>query len=334
MIIVRVPFRISFFGGGTDFPEFYKEYGGCVLSTTIDKYCYISLRHLPPFFEYKNQFTYSKIERFNNPAELQHPLVRAALTLIPTERLQLAYDADLPAGSGIGSSSSFAVGLLQGLHALRGELPDRNTLAKEAIYLERTYLQEAGGVQDQYEAAFGGFNKIDFTDSGAVFHPVFLPDDKKTLLEENLFLLFTGFTRFSGEISAEQTHDIAENTSTLLKMKALTDTALQLLECGKFDDFGSLLDLSWNMKRTLSRRISNPQIDHLYQTAKAAGAIGGKIIGAGGGGFMLLYVPKENQPRFLQQMKTHYFVPFHFSPSGTEILHNDTQTIESSKMVD
>ena len=326
MIYVRVPFRISFFGGGTDFPEFYNRYGGCVLSTTIDKYCYISLRHLPPFFDYKNQFTYSRIERFDNPMELQHPLVRAALNFIPTERLQIAYDADLPAGSGIGSSSSFAVGLLQGLHALRGEFPGRDTLAKEAIYLERTYLEEAGGVQDQYEAAFGGFNKIDFTNNGAVFHQVLLPDEEKTILEQNLFLMFTGFTRFSGEISTEQKQCISEKTSTLLKMKELTDTALQLLEAGHLDDFGRLLDLSWNMKRTLSSRISNEQIDLLYETARAAGAIGGKIIGAGGGGFMLLYVPKENQPRFLHQMKAHYFVPFRFSQTGTEILHNDTQT--------
>ena len=200
-MITRTPFRISFFGGGTDYAEYYSVYGGSVLSTTIDKYCYLTVRHLPPFFDYKNQITYSKIERFNNVDEINHPLVRAALSHIPVDRIQIAYDADLPACSGIGSSSAFAAGLVQSLHAMNNEFPDKKTIAEEAIYLEREVLQEAGGVQDQIAAAFGGFNRIDFNSDGFSVKPVKLKLETKTELESNLFLLFTGFTRYSGKIS-------------------------------------------------------------------------------------------------------------------------------------
>ena len=331
MIIVQVPFRISFFGGGTDYPEFYEEHGGAVVSTTINKYCFISIRHLPPYFEYKNQLTYSKIERFNDPHEVQHPLVRAALEYIPVDRIQIAYDADLPACSGIGSSSAFAVGLLQGLHAVHGEHPDRDTLAKEAIYLERVVLKEAGGVQDQYEAAFGGFNKYTFSHDGVDIQRVPITAAAQRTLENNLFLMFTGFTRFSGVIAAEQKRKTQSNSSTLIEMKNLTDEALQLLRNENFDDFGRLMDVSWGMKRTLSNNISNSEIDSIYTKAKKAGALGGKIIGAGGGGFMLLYVPEQNQVQFFHDMRDFTFVPILFSDKGTSIIFSDEMNTETKK---
>ena len=326
MIMVRAPFRISFFGGGTDYPEFYEEHGGQVLSTTINKYCYISMRYLPPYFEYRNQFTYSKIERFNDPDEVQHPLVRAALKHVPVDRIQIAYDADLPACSGIGSSSAFAVGLLKGLYAMNGEYPDQNTLAREAVYLERSVLKEAGGVQDQYAAAWGGLNKYTFSRSSVSVSKITIPESVKAGLENNLFLMFTGFTRFSGEIAAEQKKNTASNIATLIQMNQLTDTAVQLLNEGNLDEFGRLMDVSWQMKRALSDKISNAELDRIYAEAKYAGAIGGKIIGAGGGGFMLLYVPGKNQPSFMDKMRDHIFIPFLFSAKGTEIIYNDGVT--------
>ena len=323
MLITRTPFRVSFFGGGTDYYEYYSQYGGSVLSTTIDKYCYVSIRHLPPFFEYKNQITYSKIERFNNVEEITHPLVRAALGYIPTDRIQIAYDADLPACSGIGSSSAFAVGLVQGLRAMNNEFPDRETLAKDAIHLERVVLKEAGGAQDQVAAAFGGFNRIDFSADGFTVTPVHFSDETKNGLQNNLFLAFTGFTRFSAEIATEQKKNIPSTIAQLDEMKSLVTTAQGLLEKGRTDDFGKLLDYSWNLKRSLSGGITNSNIDSLYNYAMECGAIGGKLLGAGGGGFMLLYVPSENREAFIKRTKEFNFVPFRFENSGTSIISND-----------
>lgn len=322
-MITRTPFRISFFGGGTDYAEYYSVYGGSVLSTTIDKYCYLTVRHLPPFFDYKNQITYSKIERFNNVDEINHPLVRAALSHIPVDRIQIAYDADLPACSGIGSSSAFAAGLVQSLHAMNNEFPDKKTIAEEAIYLEREVLQEAGGVQDQIAAAFGGFNRIDFNSDGFSVKPVNLNPETKTELESNLFLLFTGFTRYSGKIAAVQKNNIGSRLSQLDEMKALVDTAENLLAEGKSDDFGRLLDYTWNLKQTLSKDITNPDIDALYSFAKEKGATGGKLLGAGGGGFMLLYVPSENREAFCDATEHLNFIPFRFENSGTTIISSD-----------
>lgn len=320
MIMIKTPFRVSFFGGGTDYYEYFSEYGGSVLSTTIDKYCYVTIRNLPALFDYKNQFTYSKIERFNDPSELQHPLVREALKHIPLDRIQIAYDADLPACSGIGSSSSFAVGLLQGLHALQGEYPDRMALAKEAIYLERELCKEAGGVQDQLAAAFGGFNRIDFSAEEYKVNPVHISEERLDMLQENLMLLFTGFTRYSDVIATEQQKTISASVGQLHEMKNLVTVAENVLSDGDIDDFGRLLDHTWQLKRTLSDRISNSEIDALYNKAKMNGAIGGKIIGAGGGGFMLLYVPQENQKALIQQFKDFKIIPFKFEKDGTRII--------------
>lgn len=323
MLITRTPFRISFFGGGTDYCDYFSKYGGCVLSTTIDKYCYVSMRNLPPFFEYKNQFTYSKIERFNSVQEIQHPLVRAALKYMPTDGIQIAYDADLPACSGIGSSSAFAVGLLQSLHALRGEYPDRLTLAKEAIYLEREMCMEAGGVQDQLAAACGGFNMISFDENGYKVRPVGISEKTKNELQDNLLLAFTGFTHFSGEIAIEQQKNIPSTISQLNEMKALAYEAEKLLAEGKTEDFGRLLDHTWCLKRSLSDSISNSAIDEFYSKAKANGALGGKLLGAGGGGFMLLYVPAQEQEKFKNAVSGLKYVPFSFENTGTKIIYND-----------
>lgn len=321
MVITRTPFRISFFGGGTDFRAYFSEYGGSVLSTTIDKYCYLSMRRLPPFFAYKNQLTYSRIERFDDPAEVQHPLVRAALRHIPTDRIQIAYDADLPACSGIGSSSAFAVGLLQGLRAFHGEYPDHTALAKEAIYLERTLCGESGGEQDQVAAAFGGLNRIDFTADGFAVHRLELMEERKTILQENLLLLFTGFTHFSGKVAAEQQNNIPSTLAQLHEMQRMTDTAQQILLDGDPDDFGRLLHETWQLKRTLSQQITTSKIDDIYAQARKNGALGGKVLGAGGGGFMLLYVPKAQQEKLKTALQMYQFVPFAFEETGTQLLY-------------
>ena len=323
MLITRTPFRTSFFGGGTDYAEYYMNYGGCVLSAAIDKYCYLSMRSLPPFFDYKSQLTYSRIERFNSPDEVQHPLVREALRLIPTDRIQIAYDADLPASSGIGSSSAFAVGLLQGLHAMRGEYPDRMTLAKEAIRVEREMCAEAGGVQDQLAAAFGGLNRMDFSAEGFTVTPLQIPEAKLEKLQENLMLLFTGFTHFSGAVAAEQQKRIPEKLQELDEMKRMVDIAVEILVSGELDDFGLLLHHTWELKRSLTNRITNYDIDLLYQRLRSAGALGGKLLGAGGGGFMLLYVPKERQAALLERFGEYKIVPFRFETEGTKIIYQN-----------
>lgn len=324
MLLIRTPFRISFFGGGTDFKEYYEQYGGCVIATSIDKYCYLTLRHLPPFFDYKSQLTYSKIERFNNPEELQHPLVRAALQYIETDRIQIAYDADLSACSGIGSSSSFAVGLLQGLHALKNEYPDKMTLAKEAIYLERVACDEAGGVQDQLAASFGGFNRYDFDGTDFRINPIKISDDKLKCFQDNLMLLFTGFTHYSGIVAKEQQKNISSKLGELDEMKSLVFEAEKILLNGELDDFGKLLDHTWFLKRSLSKKITTYEIDKIYSKAKEHGALGGKLLGAGGGGFMLLYVPKYKQKNLKKALKEFRFVPFKFENSGTQIIYKSS----------
>ncbi len=323
MLITRAPFRLSFFGGGTDFYDYFSEYGGCVLSTTINKYCYVSMRHLPPFFEHENQFTYSKIERFNNTEDIEHPLVRAALSHVPTPKIQIAYDADLPACSGIGSSSAFAVALLQGLYAINGKYPDKMELAKEAVYLEREYLKEAGGVQDQLAASFGGFNLMHFDKDGYRVEPVGVSEEIKSRLNRNLVLAFTGFTHFSGEIAEVQKKNIPATISQLDEMNSLVYESTKLLRKGELDDFGRLLDYTWSLKRSLSDRITNDTIDSFYERARKHGALGGKVIGAGGGGFMLLYVPEERQDTLRKNIPELQYVPFSFESFGTDIIYSD-----------
>lgn len=319
MIKAKAPFRISFFGGGTDFPEYFNEYGGCVLSTTIDKYCYVSTRKLMTYLPFKNQLTYSKIERFNTPDEVKHPLVREALKLYPFDRIQISYDADLPACTGLGTSSSFAVALLAALHEMRGEQFTKRMLAEEAVNLERNVLNEAGGLQDQYAASFGGLNRIDFSSGGVAVNPVSLTDETVERLESSLCLFFTGFTRFSFEIAKEQKKNIPNTISYLDELKALTGEAQSLLEKGEADRFGELLDEEWKLKKRLSGQITNPTIDMLYKRARDFGASGGKILGAGGGGFMLLYVPAEKKESFIEKFSGFEFVDFKFECEGVSI---------------
>lgn len=322
MFTTRTPFRMSFLGGGTDFPAYFNEYGGCVLSATFNKYSYVTVRELPALFDYKNQFTYSKIERFNSPDELEHPLVREALKYIGTDRVQIAYDADLPARSGIGSSSSFAVGLLNELHLLKGEKLSKMELAKEAIYLERVLCNEAGGVQDQLAVAFGGLNKITFDTDGYKILPVDISHKNRKQFNNNLLLVFTGFSHFSGEVAVAQQNNIPHKISELNEMKSLVSEGEKILVSGNsLDDFGRLLDYTWKLKRTLSDRISTNEIDELYDSAKKAGALGGKILGAGSGGFMLLYVPEEKRENVKKIFESSRIIPFEFEDEGTKLIY-------------
>lgn len=322
MLTTRTPFRMSFLGGGTDFPAYFNEYGGCVLSATFNKYTYVTVRNLPALFDYKNQFTYSKIERFNSPDELEHPLVREAMKLIDIDRVQIAYDADLPARSGIGSSSSFAVGLLNELHLLKGEKLSKMELAKEAIHLERDLCKEAGGVQDQLAVAFGGLNKITFNADGYRIIPVDISHKKRKEFNENLMLVFTGFSHFSGEVAVTQQNNIPHKIAELNEMKSLVNEGERILASGAdLDDFGRLLDYTWKLKRTLSERITNDEIDSIYASAIRAGALGGKILGAGSGGFMLLYVPKENRENVEKIFDSSRIIPFEFEDDGTKLIY-------------
>ncbi len=323
MLIVRAPFRISFFGGGTDYYEYFSKYGGSVISTTIDKYCYVSMRDLPPIFSYRNQLTYSKIEHFNSPDELSHPLVKAALRYIPYDGIQISYDADLPACSGIGSSSAFAVALVQGLRAMNGEYPDKMEIAKQAIHLERNMCCEAGGVQDQLASAFGGLNRYYFDADGYRVEPLRLRPVRIKELKKNLLLMFTGFTHLSGEVAKAQQANIPATLSYLDEMKSIVDEAQDIFLHGDLDEIGYLLDRSWSLKKQLSGNITTDEIDRIYLRAKQSGALGGKILGAGGGGYMLLYVPENEQAKVKGSLSDYTFVNFDFEKSGTILMYEN-----------
>ena len=331
MVITQTPFRISFFGGGTDFPGFYEKNGGQVLSTTIDKYCYITVRHLPPFFEYSNYIAYSKCERTANVDEIQHPAVREAMKKMDMHDLVILYDADLPARTGLGTSSSFAVGLLSAFYALKGKYADKRRLAEEAIYLERVLCNESGGVQDQIAAAYGGFNKIVFDSSGFEVNPVVISQQKKDELNDNFLLYFTGVSRFSSSIQVEQERNLHVKKQQLLRLKDLVDEAERSLVEDNVDDFGRLLDMEWNLKREINGKVSNPTIDEYYKRGKAGGALGGKLLGAGGGGFLLLYVQKEKQPSVREALSDLMEIPFRFETGGTRIMYYVPEIYTPSK---
>ncbi len=323
MIFSRTPFRMSFFGGGTDMAEFYNEYGGSVISSTFDKYCYVNVRHLPRFFEHKNQLTYSKIEKVNSPDEFQHPLVREGMKYLDMHELIISYDADLPARTGLGTSSSFAVGMLNSFYALKGKYVSKRQLADDAIHLERVLCKENGGIQDQIAVSFGGFNRIDMDADGYKVSPVIIYPERKEQLNDNLMLFFSGFSRLSSQIHAENKCDKSEKIARLLEMKDMVNVAESILtdKHGDLDEFGRLLDHSWQLKRKTGTNISNDNIDHMYKLAKDAGALGGKLLGAGGGGFMLFYVPQENQPSVKKALEDYLYVKFKFENAGTEIIY-------------
>ncbi len=324
MIISKTPFRVSFFGGGTDYPAWYEENEGAVLSTSIDKYCYITLRYLPPFFEHKHRIVYSVIENVKTLDEIHHPSVKALLEFFKVEKgVEIHHDGDLPARSGLGSSSAFTVGMLNTLYALQGKIVSKSDLAKQAIHLEREILKENVGSQDQIAVAFGGFNKIIFhPDHSFRVEPVTLPKEKTTQLRSHLMLIFTGFSRFASEIASEQIKNTAHKKKELTVMRQMVDHALSLLNNeSDIKEFGKLLDESWKLKRNLSQKISNPEIDNIYETALKNGALGGKLLGAGGGGFMLLFVPPECRQKVKDSLKDFLEVKFDFENEGSQIIY-------------
>ena len=328
MIITQTPFRMSFFGGGTDFSGFYNEHGGAVISTTFDKYCYVTVRHLPPFFDYKTHVTYSREEKINNLSEMQHPAIRNAMEWLDMHDIRLTYESDLPARSGLGTSSSFAVGMLSAFYALKGQYADKRKLADDAIYLERTLCKEAGGIQDQIAASFGGMNRINFSAEGYTVQPVIINPERKKLLNEHLMLFFTGFSRFSSDIQKGTEKSMKDKTQQLLEMYKLVDDAEKILtdKNTSLDEFGKLLDYTWQLKRGISSGISTDSIDEQYERAKKAGALGGKLLGAGGGGFLLFYVPKEKQADVKKAMAGQMYVPFSFENDGTKVIHYSPET--------
>jgi len=318
---------MSFFGGGTDMEDFFRVYGGAVLSTTFDKYCYVNVRHLPPFFDYSTELTYSKSERVSRVEDIQHPAIRNAMKMLNMHEIRLTYEADLPARSGLGTSSSFAVGMLSAFYALKGKFADKKKLADEAIYLERVLCEESGGWQDQIAASYGGFNRINFNKDGTYdVLPIIISPERKKLLDHNLMMFFTGFTRFSSDVqkanaASSETKEAKERR--LLEMLDLVDDAEDVLTNKErnLDDFGLLLDHTWKLKRQTGSAVSTTNIDALYQKGIEAGALGGKLLGAGGGGFLVFYVQPEKREALKAAMHDLLYVPFHFENGGTRVLY-------------
>lgn len=322
---------MSFFGGGTDMEDYFRENGGAVLSTTFDKYCYVNVRHLPRFFDYSTELSYSKTERVTDVEDIQHPAIREAMKMLDMQEIRLTYEADLPARSGLGTSSSFAVGMLNAFYALKGKYASKKKLADEAIYLERVVCGEAGGWQDQIAAAFGGFNRINFGPDGYEVLPVIISPERKRQLNNNLMMFFTGFTRFSSEVQKANSATAAEDKKARLKrMHALVDEAEAVLtdKSRDLDDFGRLLDVTWKLKKGTGGAVSTNGIDGLYEQGIAAGALGGKLLGAGGGGFLVFYVQPEKQAAVREAMKDLLYIPFVFEDGGTRVIHYSPETYE------
>jgi len=324
MIISRTPFRVSFFGGGTDYSAWYREHGGAVLSTTIDKYCYISVRELPPFFEHRFRIVYSFVENVREVKEIAHPAARGVLEWLGATRgLEIHHDGDLPARSGVGSSSAFTVGLINAMHALEGQHVSKETLANEAIHVEQHVIREPVGVQDQISAAFGGFNHITLREDG-VYHvsPVILPRERLDSLQSHLMLLFTGISRTAAEIAQTQIDNLKHRSGELSTLRQMVDQAVEILASPTTDlaEFGRLLGEGWRLKRRLSDKVSNSTIDSVYEAATQAGALGGKLLGAGGGGFLLLFVRPDQRARVVAALNGLIHVPFRFETSGSRIV--------------
>lgn len=324
MIISRTPHRISFFGGGTDYPSWYRENGGKVLGAAIDKYCYISCRELPPFFKHRHRIAYSKVETVNEMDEIQHPSVKETLKYMNIGYgLEIHHDGDIPARSGMGSSSAFTVGLLKALYAIEGRIISKESLYKEAIHIEQDLIKENVGSQDQVWAACGGLNTIEFMQNGSiVVKPIITEGERLKLFESKFMLFFTGISRNASEIAEEQIQNTSKNKAELKEMQRLVDEAEKILTSGNgdFTSFGRLLDSTWRLKRRLSKKISNDGIDEVYDTAIRNGAIGGKLLGAGGGGFILFYVEPEEQQRLKDALKGYLHIPFRFEFNGSEII--------------
>lgn len=336
MIITKTPFRMSFFGGSTDMPQFFRENRGAVISTSFDKYVYVTVRHLPRFFDYSTELIYAKTERVKKIDDIEHPMVRNAMKMLDMKELHISYDADLPARTGLGTSSTFAVGLLNAFYSLKGKFRSKKDLANDAIYLERTLCNEAGGWQDQIAASFGGLNRIDFSNKGYHVNPIIINPERKERLNDNLMLFFTGFTRFSADIQSSITSSMEEKHNQLMKMLELVDKAQCILEDVNkdLDDFGRLLDETWCLKRQVGSKITSGSIDDLYERGLKAGALGGKLLGAGGGGFLLFYVQPDKQKSVREEFADLMEVPFKFENSGTRVIYYTPEVFDKKSSVE
>ncbi|MBU6409705.1 MAG: kinase [Verrucomicrobia bacterium] len=328
MIISRTPFRISFFGGGTDYPAWYRKQGGAVLAATINKYCYLTCRYLPPFFQHRTRLVYSKVEMVHSLDEIQHPSARETLRFLKIKRgIEIHHDGDLPGRSGMGSSSAFTVGLLHALYALTGRVIGKKQLATEALRLEQDVLKEAVGSQDQVSTAYGGVNKIVFQPNGDFsVQPMTLAPARLEELNAHLMLFFTGIKRTAAHVASSYANNVAAREGLLRQMRLQVDQSCGILNGrGSLAPFGALLHKAWVAKRGLSDKVSNASVDSLYETARRAGALGGKLLGAGGGGFFLLFVPPEKQKKVLRQFQRLIHVPFEFEFSGSQIIFYDLE---------
>lgn len=311
--------------------DYFREHGGAVLSTTFDKYCYVTVRHLPRFFDYRTHLTYSKMEYANEYSDIRHPLIRNAMEMLDMHELRLVYDSDLPAKSGLGTSSSFAVGMLNAFYALKGKYVSSKKLADEAIYLERVLCREAGGWQDQIAAAYGGFNRINFDSSGYEVLPIIINPKRKEQLQKNILMFFTGFVRFSSEVQKVNAESSQEKSDALMKILSLVDQAEEVLvdKDKDLDDFGRLLDETWKMKRITGKAVTTDNIDALYAKGIAAGALGGKLLGAGGGGFLIFYVQQDKQDAVKAAMRDLLYIPFKFETNGSRVIHYTPEGYET-----
>lgn len=325
MILSRTPFRLSFFGGGTDYPSWYRTRGGTVLGATINKYCYLSCRYLPPFFEHRIRIVYSKIENCQTVNEIQHPAVRECLRYLQIgDGLEIHHDGDLPARGGIGSSSAFTVGLLHALHTLRGRAVSKHELALQAIHLEQDLLSEAVGSQDQVLTCYGGLNRVEFQTHGDfIVSPVFLEREALEDFTDHFLLFFTGLQRNASDIAKTYSNRLFEKEREMLAISQMVQAGLDALKRADYAYFGGLLHEYWKLKRALSPRISHPSIDRLYGEAISAGALGGKLVGAGGGGYLMLFAPPTRHSNILQRLSALLHIPFRFESAGSQIIDFD-----------
>ena len=322
MIISRTPYRISFFGGGSDYPNWYLQNEGQVISTTINKYIYISVRYLPPFFKHKLRFVWSKIEYVKNIDQIMHPSFREVLKFLNIrEGVEVHYDGDIPSRSGVGSSSSFTVGLLNAIYAYKGKMVSTKRLADDSIHIEQNLIGEVVGSQDQTASAYGGFNKISFNKDGSILvDPITIDKKRKHILEKSIMLFYTGIVRTAEDIASTYVKNLKNKKQQMKTIQSMVDEAIKILSNGQISDFGRLLDNLWIEKRSLSKMVSNTRIDQIYLKAKNSGALGGKICGAGGGGFLMLFAPLEYQNNIRNELSGLIEVPFKFEPSGSKII--------------
>lgn len=325
MIITRTPLRISFFGGGTDLPGYYLKHGGEVISTTINKYLYITCRHMPPFWDYKHRLVYgSKSEFVTSIEEIEHPSIRETLRFLNIDYgVDMHYNTDIPARSGIGSSSSFTVGLLNALNGMEGKISSKHQLMKDSIYIEQEMIKEPVGAQDQTAAAYGGFNHIIFRKDGEIeTTPITIPSERIKELNDSLLLVFTGFQRYSKDIEGKKMANIDQNIKQLDTMKHYVSDAIDILNSNRdIREFGALLNDTWKMKKSLADNVTDDRIDTMYRVGMENGAVGGKLLGAGGGGFMLFFVPPEKKAELQKMLKNYICVPFCFENSGSQVIY-------------